>query len=88
MTWLCQLSQEAERQLQRLPRLAQDQMARAIDAMKENPFQGDVTSLKEKRWKGQYRKHLGQYRLIFIPDHRRHRVWISAILLRSKETYR
>ncbi|MBI3949030.1 MAG: type II toxin-antitoxin system RelE/ParE family toxin [Acidobacteria bacterium] len=88
MTWVCELSEEAQRQLQRLPYPTQDQMVRTIEAVQENPFQGDVTSLKEKQWKGEYRRHVGRYRILFALDHQRHRIQISAILLRSKQTYR
>ena len=62
MNWTSELSQQAERQLRHLPRNVQEQIARAIDAMERDPFQGDVKPLKGKEWKGRYRKRVGDYR--------------------------
>ena len=88
MPWTIRLSPEAEKQLTHLPRDHQETLARAIDRMCNNPFQGDVQPLKGKKWQGRYRKRVGNYRLIFIPFHSEHRLEISQILLRSEKTYR
>jgi mRNA-degrading endonuclease RelE of RelBE toxin-antitoxin system len=63
-------------------------IARAIDRMEVDPFQGDVEPLKGKKWSGRYRKRVGRYRLIFVPFLQEQRVEISVILLRSEKTYR
>jgi mRNA-degrading endonuclease RelE of RelBE toxin-antitoxin system len=63
-------------------------IGRAIDRMRQDPFQENVQPLKGKRWQGRYRKRVGRYRLIFIPFHQQRIVEISAILLRTEGTYR
>jgi mRNA-degrading endonuclease RelE of RelBE toxin-antitoxin system len=85
---MIRLSPEATRQLSILPRDHQVTLSRAIDRMRQDPFQGNVQPLKGKRWHGRYRKRVGRYRLIFIPFHQQHIVEISAILLRDEGTYR
>jgi mRNA-degrading endonuclease RelE of RelBE toxin-antitoxin system len=86
--WTIRLSPEATRQLIALPRDHQVTIGRAIDRMRQDPFQGNIQPLKGKRWHGRYRKRVGRYRLIFIPFHRQRIVEISAILLRDEQTYR
>jgi mRNA-degrading endonuclease RelE of RelBE toxin-antitoxin system len=86
--WTIRLSPEATRQLSALPRDHQLTIGRAIDRMRQDPFQGNVQPLQGKRWHGRYRKRVGRYRLIFIPFHQQHIVEISAILLRDEKTYR
>jgi len=88
MLWTIRLSPEAEKQLSRLPRNIQQQIANAIDRMGNDPFEGNVTPLKGKQWKGRYRKAVGRYRMIFMPFHSSHDVEISQILIRSEKTYR
>ena len=56
--------------------------------MRDDPFGGDVIPLKGRRWQGRYRKRVGRYRIIFLPNHAEHIVEISAILLRNEHTYR
>ena len=88
MAWTIRLSLEAEKQLSELPRDRQMIIGRAIDRMREDPFQGNVKPLKGRKWKGRYRKVVGRYRLIFIPFHQQQTVEISQILIRSEKTYR
>ena len=88
MLWTIRLSPEAERELSRLPRDIQQQIGNSIDRMRNDPFEGNVKPLKEKQWKGRYRKAVGRYRMIFIPYHSSHEVEISQILIRSEKTYR
>jgi mRNA-degrading endonuclease RelE of RelBE toxin-antitoxin system len=87
-TWTIRLSPEAAKQLTALPRDHQVTIGRAIDRMRQDPFQGNVQPLKGRRWQGRYRKRVGRYRLIFIPFYQHHMVEISAILLRDEKTYR
>ena len=88
MTWVVNLSAAAEKDLRRLPRDRQARIERAIDEMEENPFAGDVKALKGPEWKGRYRKRVGPYRIIFTVDHSLTAVAISAVLIRSEQTYR
>ena len=88
MAWTIRLSRAAQRQLARLPRNRQVTIGEAIGRMVEDPFQGDVGPLKGRRWKGRFRKVVGRYRIIFIPDYQTQIVEISQILIRSEKTYR
>jgi mRNA-degrading endonuclease RelE of RelBE toxin-antitoxin system len=88
MNWHAELSDEAEAQLKRFPRNIQAQIERAIDELEADPFRGNVTPLKGRKWRGRYRKRVGRYRIIFIPHHDTRLVEISAILLRNESTYR
>jgi hypothetical protein len=47
MTWACELTGDAERDLRNLPRDDQRRVARALDRAAVNPFQGDVKALPE-----------------------------------------
>lgn len=86
--WTIRLSPQATRQLAGLPRDQQVLIGRAIDRMQNDPFQGDVKPLQGRKWHGRYRKRVGRYRLIFIPQRQACVVEISAILLRDEQTYR
>ena len=88
MPWVISLSEEAEKQLSRLPRDLQRRIANSIDQMRGDPFQGNVKPLKGSQWKGRYRKAVGRYRLIFTPYYSEHLIEISQILIRSEKTYR
>jgi mRNA-degrading endonuclease RelE of RelBE toxin-antitoxin system len=88
MVWTIRLSEEAQKQLSKLPRDHQKTIAASIDRMQQDPFQGDVQPLKGKKWQGRYRKVAGRYRLIFIPYPSEKLVEISQILLRTEKTYR
>ena len=88
MAWTIRFSSEASGQLSRLPRDQQEVIARAIDRMEADLFQGDVQPLKGRKWRWRYRKRVDKYRLIFVPFPQERRVEVSAILLRSGHTYR
>ena len=80
MRWSAELSDEAQKQLARFPRNIRDRIERALDEFEMKALQGP-------EWKGRYRKRVGAYRIIFrkFPD--RGVVQISAILIKSKDTY-
>jgi len=88
VNWAVELSALAEKDLKRISRDRKLRIEHAIDEMQEDPFAGDVKSLKGPEWKGRYRKRVGRYRIIFTVDHRTRVVAISAILIRSEKTYR
>ena len=88
MPWVISLSEEAEKQLSRLPRDLQLRIANSVDQMRSDPFRGNVKPLKGEKWRGRYRKAVGRYRLIFIPHYSKHLIEVSQILVRSEKTYR
>ena len=88
MIWTVVLAKEAARQVEDLPQDRQQLIRNHLREMAQDPFAGDVSPLKGKRWKGRYRRRVGRYRVIFTPFHREHVVEVSAILIRSEKTYR
>jgi mRNA interferase RelE/StbE len=88
MTWACELTEDAERDLRRLPRDVQRRVARALDLVAADPFQGDVKALKGPEWHGIFRRRVGSYRILFTADHSRQLVSVLRILRRSEKTYR
>lgn len=88
MNWNIELSDEAEKQLKKLPRNIRSQVEKSIDAMEKYPFAGNVKALQGKEWKGWFRKRAGNYRIIFSLDHSAHQIQIAAIVLRSEKTYK
>jgi hypothetical protein len=52
MSWACELTQDAEKDLRDLPGNARRSIARILDQMAANPFLGDTKVLKGSEWKG------------------------------------
>jgi len=88
MTWTVRLSKTAAKQLNKAPRDQRDLILKRLDEMADDPFRGDVKPLKGAQWQWRYRKRVGRWRIIFIPDQNEHLVEVSAVLLRSEKTYR
>ncbi len=90
MRWHVEVSREAEKQLSKLPPDVRLRMERAVDELekKDDSQWSNVKALQGSEWKGRFRKRVGDYRIIFrkFPD--RGAVEISAILIKSKDTYR
>lgn len=90
MNWRFELSRLAKEQLARLPKDAQERIARAIDEMERRDDRqwSNVKALHGAAWKGRYRKRAGPFRIVFekFPDEGL--VSISAILIRAKDTCR
>ena len=87
MSWTYKLSREAAKQLRRLPRDRQQQVARALDQRQEDPFVGDVALIHSGRFEGLLRWRVGRYRIIFAVDRPNQVIEVAAILLRSEKTY-
>jgi mRNA-degrading endonuclease RelE of RelBE toxin-antitoxin system len=88
MSWVCDLTDDAKRDLRGLPKSIQKRVARALDQMQTNPFQGDVRALQGDEWKGVFRRRLGDYRVLFLPDSEQLIVRVLRIAIRSRKTYR
>ena len=90
MRWRVELSDQAQEQLTRFPRNVRDRISCAIDEFeaKDDSQWSNIKALQGPQWKGRLRKRVGAYRIIFrkFPD--RAAVEISAILVKSKGTYR
>jgi mRNA-degrading endonuclease RelE of RelBE toxin-antitoxin system len=90
MSWRAEVSDEAQKQLARLPRNVRDRMESAIDEFEEKDEAqwSNIKALRGPEWKGRFRKRVGPYRIIFQKFTDRSVVEISAILIKSKDTYR
>ena len=90
MPWRVEVSNEAEKQLSKFPRNVRERLKRAIDEFekKDETQWSNVKALQGPEWKGRFRKRVGPYRIIFQKFHDRGVVEISAILIKSKDTYR
>ena len=90
MRWLAELSSEAQKKLARLSPNVRQRIVRAIDEFEEKDDSqwSSIKALEGPVWKGRLRKKVGPYRIIFTKYPGRGVVEISAILLRSKSTYR
>jgi mRNA-degrading endonuclease RelE of RelBE toxin-antitoxin system len=90
MRWHAELSEEAQEQLARFPRNVRNRVSRAIDEFeaKDESQWSNIKALQGPEWKGRLRKRVGPYRIIFRKYPERGAVAISAILVKSKGTYR
>jgi mRNA-degrading endonuclease RelE of RelBE toxin-antitoxin system len=90
MRFHVELSREAQKQLSRFPRDVRDRVGRAIDEFEEQDDSqwSNIKALQGTQWKGRLRKTVGPYRIIFMKFPRREVVEISAILIKSKDTYK
>jgi mRNA-degrading endonuclease RelE of RelBE toxin-antitoxin system len=90
MHFRVELSRDAQKQLSRFPRDVQKRIEHAIDELEEKDDSQwtNVKALRGAEWKGRLRKKVGAYRIIFMKFPSRSVVEISAILIRSKGTYR
>jgi mRNA-degrading endonuclease RelE of RelBE toxin-antitoxin system len=88
MNWVVKISDDAQLFIDRLPDKPRRQLTRSISQMEHDPFQGDVKALQGKAWKGYYRKHTGDYRIIFFVHHAERIVDVAWVVLKSEKTYR
>lgn len=88
MSWVCELSEDAKKDLGDVPKAIQKRVARVLTQMEADPFQGNVKALKGDEWKEVFRRRLGDYRLLFTANREKGTVHVIRILLRSGKTYR
>jgi mRNA-degrading endonuclease RelE of RelBE toxin-antitoxin system len=88
MSWACELTDDARKDLAAIQRRDQKRIARAIDQMESDPFQGNLQALKGGEWKGVFRRRVGPFRLFFVADHNAKKVTIIRIARRAEKTYR
>lgn len=88
MNWVCDVTKDAQSDLCELPKPVRKRVARVLDQMRSDPFQGDVKALRGDEWKGIFRRRVGDYRILFLPESTTHVVRILRILIRSGKTYR
>ena len=89
MRYRVEVSDEAQKQLSKCPRKVRDRVEATIDELEETDDSqwSNVKALQGPQWKGRLRKRVGAYRIIFIKYPDRGVAEISAILIKSKDTY-
>jgi mRNA-degrading endonuclease RelE of RelBE toxin-antitoxin system len=90
MRFRVEVSRDAQKQLSRFPRDVRERIEHAIDEFEEKDDSqwSNIKALQGVQWKGRLRKKVGPYRIILIKFPARGAVEISAILIKSKDTYR
>jgi mRNA-degrading endonuclease RelE of RelBE toxin-antitoxin system len=90
MRFRVELSREAQKQLARFSRDVIERLQHAIDEFEEKDDSqwSNIKALQGSQWKGRLRKTVGPYRIIFMKFSAHELVEISAILIKSKDTYR
>ena len=88
MNWVCELTEDAKKDLRDVPKAVQERVARVMMQMATDPFQGNVKALQGKEWRGVFRRRIGDYRLLFTASREQGTVIVLRVLLRSGETYR
>lgn len=87
MNWVVRIAEAAQAFIQDLPAKTRRQVSRSITELEQDPFRGDVKSLKGKEWKGFYRKRAGDFRIIFLLRYDQRVIDVSSVLRRSEKTY-
>ena len=90
MRYRVEVSDEAQKQLSKFPHKVRDRIEATIDELEEKDDSqwSNIKALQGPQWKGRLRKRVGAYRIIFIKYPERSAVEISAVLTKSKGTYR
>jgi mRNA-degrading endonuclease RelE of RelBE toxin-antitoxin system len=90
MRFRVEVSKEAQKQLAGFPRDVRKRIERAIDELEEKDDSQwtNIKALQGAQWKGRLRKRVGPYRIIFIKYPSRGVAEISAVLIKSKDTYK
>jgi mRNA interferase RelE/StbE len=86
MTWTLIIAKPAQRQLERVPRADQTRLLDTFEAMRRNPFDGDIAQLKNQP--ANFRRRVGAWRIFFDLDHDERRIEVLAIMRRTSTTYR
>ncbi len=86
MTWTLIVAKPAQRQLERAPRADRARLLEAIQAMRRNPFEGDIARLKNQP--ASFRRRTGAWRIFFDLDPDARRIEVLAIMRRTSTTYR
>ena len=85
MEWIIGFSNRAEKSLWHVPAADRTRLLSAIDAMRVDPFAGDVVKLKGQ---ATFRRRVGNYRIIFSIDFETLAVAVADTQRRTTTTYR
>jgi mRNA-degrading endonuclease RelE of RelBE toxin-antitoxin system len=79
MTWTSIVAKPAQKQLERVPGSDRARIVQAFEAMRRNPFEGDVAQLRNRP--ANFRRRVGAWRIFFDldPDAWRIDGWRSCV---------
>jgi mRNA-degrading endonuclease RelE of RelBE toxin-antitoxin system len=83
MNWKLLVAKSAKKELASLPRRDQVRLERALDALQDDPFSGDIKRLQLSTW----RRRVGSYRIFYDLNVEQHFVVVTAIKRRTSKTY-
>lgn len=84
MPYVVHLTNRAEKGLRKLPAPDLDRILSALGEMENDPLAGDVVKLKGT---DQFRRRVGNYRIIFSIDGERVMIIVMDVLRRTSTTY-
>ncbi|MBI3624908.1 MAG: hypothetical protein HY215_01965 [Candidatus Rokubacteria bacterium] len=85
MPWDLHVVRSAEKELNRIPPKDRERILAALQAMRDDPFTGDIARLKNQP--AAWRRRVGDWRIFFdlYPDRRL--IVVTAIRRRTSTTY-
>jgi mRNA interferase RelE/StbE len=85
MSWTLHVARSAERELESIPARDRARILRALSAMREDPFAGDVVRLYglSTAW----RRRAGNWRILYDLYLDRHLIVVASIRRRTSTTY-
>jgi mRNA-degrading endonuclease RelE of RelBE toxin-antitoxin system len=83
MNWNLLVTKPARKDLAKLPNRDQDRIVRALDALRADPFSGDIKRLEPPGWRGRS----GNYRIFYDLLIEDHLIVVTAIERRTSTTY-
>lgn len=86
MAWTLHVARRAEKQLEKLPVGDQERILAALQAMRADPFSGDIARLKNQPTT--WRRRVGNYRIFYDLYPKRFLIEVVEIRRRTSTTYR
>lgn len=83
MNWILLVTNPARKDLAKLPRQDQVRIERALDALRRDPFSGDIKRLEPSGW----RRRVGNYRIFYDLYIDERLIVVTAIRRRTSTTY-
>ena len=84
-TWQLILRKSAQKAIARAPQLDRDRLVAALEAMRRDPFAGDVSRLQGQ---ATFRRRVGNWRIFFDAYPRVHTLEVIDVARRTTTTYR
>jgi len=85
MPWDLHVVRSAEKELNRVPSADHERILAALEAMRENPFSGDIARLKNQPTA--WRRRVDDWRIFFDLEPDRQLIIVATIRRRTSSTY-